>query len=99
MKKFMFGAIALIAFSFAGMANTGGEEKLNNESMNIDFQKVEAVILLKKNDCDAAADHAYNTDIANGFSVNDASNNSSIVYNNCLDYHNANNVPLFEVTP
>jgi hypothetical protein len=26
----MFSAVAFIAFSFAGMANTGGEEKLNN---------------------------------------------------------------------
>jgi hypothetical protein len=33
MKKFMFSAVALIAFSFAGMANTGGEEKLNMKNL------------------------------------------------------------------
>tara|TARA_R110000823_G_scaffold126191_22_gene253241 strand:+ start:274 stop:510 length:237 start_codon:yes stop_codon:yes gene_type:complete len=27
----MFSAVALVAFSFAGMASTGGEEKLNNQ--------------------------------------------------------------------
>jgi hypothetical protein len=37
MKKFMFSAVALIAFSFACMANTGGEEKLelNNEVIQL----------------------------------------------------------------
>ena len=33
-KKFMFSAFALVAFSFAGMANTGGEEKLYNQFIN-----------------------------------------------------------------
>jgi hypothetical protein len=33
MKKLMFSAVALIAFSFDGMANTGGENKLNEETL------------------------------------------------------------------
>lgn len=42
MKKFMFSAVALIAFSFAGMANTGGEEKLEMKKLilEIDCDKV-----------------------------------------------------------
>jgi hypothetical protein len=39
MKKIMFSAVALIAFSFAGMANTGGEEKLNNEELKTEIQE------------------------------------------------------------
>ena len=32
MKKFMFSAVALVAFSFAGMANEVNKEKVVNES-------------------------------------------------------------------
>ena len=36
MKKFIYNAVALVAFSFAGMANTGGEEKIELiESLNL----------------------------------------------------------------
>ena len=36
MKKFIYSAVALVAFSFAGMANTGGEEKIELiESLNL----------------------------------------------------------------
>jgi hypothetical protein len=38
MKKFMLSAVALIVFSFAGMANTGGEEKLN-----VNIEKIESL--------------------------------------------------------
>lgn len=34
MKKFMFSAIALVAFSFAGMANNSVEENIFSETKN-----------------------------------------------------------------
>lgn len=34
----MFSAIALVAFSFAGMANTGGEEKLEIKDSTIEME-------------------------------------------------------------
>jgi hypothetical protein len=49
MKKFMFSAVALIAFSFAGMANTGGEEKLNKEIYLLKTNNVETISLKKLN--------------------------------------------------
>lgn len=40
MKKLMFSAVALIPFSFSGMANTGVEEKLEIKELQLDNFKV-----------------------------------------------------------
>lgn len=45
----MLSAVALVAFSFTGMANTGGEEKLNN---NLELIKtIEIEKTTEKRDC------------------------------------------------
>ena len=45
----MFSAVALIAFSFAGMANTGGEEKLKEEVIILSKSNVETINMKKLN--------------------------------------------------
>ena len=48
----MFSAVALVAFSFAGMANTGGEEKLESKTLT----KIE------NSDCDGCWAYADSLD-------------------------------------
>ena len=40
MKKVFFSAVALVAFSFAGMANTGGENELVLKDENKTYSKI-----------------------------------------------------------
>ena len=43
MKKFMFSAVALVAFSFAGMANEIEEKKVVEEKTTTVIEKVEEI--------------------------------------------------------
>ena len=49
MKKFIFSAVALMAFSFAGMANEIEETKVEVET--IEITKVEKIEIVKEKDC------------------------------------------------
>ena len=48
-KKFIFSAVALMAFSFAGMANEIEETKV--EAQTLESHLIEKAILLKEKDC------------------------------------------------
>lgn len=90
MKKVFFSAIALIAFSFSGMAN---EEK--NDGKNTvkgKSQKKESVIV--RNNCDLAADAVYETSIALGSSVNTAYELSLFAYQQCINWHTVKDIKL-----
>jgi hypothetical protein len=76
MKKFMFSAVALIAFSFAGMANTGGEEK-------IDQKELEQEVAIRTN-CDALANAVMDLYESFGYSVEDAYQYGSDAYHACI---------------
>lgn len=83
MKKFMFSAVALIAFSFAGMANTGGEEKLNNEVDNL---------IIKEHPCSIVRTLATGLALQEGYSLASALVQGNVAYNNCM----ASQVDCFE---
>lgn len=71
----MFSAVALVAFSFAGMANTGGEEKLEFKTGDI---------LVKENPCKAVFTSALSQGAAFGMTEDEAWNYASINYNLCV---------------
>ena len=48
-KKFIFSAVAIMAFSFAGMANEIEETKVEVET--IEITKVEKIEIVKEKDC------------------------------------------------
>lgn len=77
-KKFIFSAVALMAFSFAGMANSGVKKKKENQKE----KKVEVVE--KAADCRLSKFQAYSSAIAAGFSHEDASGMSYSVFYLCL---------------
>jgi hypothetical protein len=69
MKKVFFSVIALVAFSFAGMANEIEEKKVEVET---------------KQDCRLAKFQAYVDARSEGFSHDDASGMSYSVYFLCM---------------
>lgn len=75
MKKVFFSAVALVAFSFAGMANEIEEKK-------VEVKKVE-VETLKGDNCSTIRTLAYNLWISEGYSTQYAVIASNIAYNNC----------------
>ena len=77
----IFSAVALIAFSFAGMANEIEEKK---------------DVLIVRNNCDVFADGVYNNQINDGCSVEEAHEASVGAYNDCIDLHNKYNISLTE---
>ena len=54
MKKMIFSAVALVAFSFAGMANEVKEKK--GEVKPTETKKVEIIEVVKEKDCFLEAD-------------------------------------------
>jgi uncharacterized membrane protein len=82
MKKFMFSAVALIAFSFAGMANTGGEITLNNDVvLTVEKQVTEKIVFKKMwNECDQLAQDVWDAYKAANMSDTSAGNASSNAY-------------------
>lgn len=64
MKKFMFSAVALVAFSFAGMANEVKEKK--GEVKSTETKKVEKIETTVKVNCLAIAIDTYNSAVENG---------------------------------
>jgi hypothetical protein len=79
MKKVFFSVIALVAFSFAGMANEIEEKKVEVETTK--NQKVEVET---KQDCRLAKFQAYVDSRSEGFSHDDASGLSYSVYFLCM---------------
>ena len=71
----IFSAIALIALSFAGMANEIEEKK-------VEVKKVE-VETLKGDNCSTIRTLAYNLWISEGYSEQYATTASNVAYNNC----------------
>ena len=76
MKKFMFSAVALVAFSFAGMANETIEKVETNK-------KVIAKSLMTT-DCDKLANDTMDVYEAAGWSVEEAYEKGLEVYNVCI---------------
>jgi hypothetical protein len=87
MKKFMFSAVALIAFSFAGMANTGTENQLNNEiDLTVKKQTTENVVVrLAWNECDQLAQDVWDAYKKAGLSDTAAGDASSNAYHECIN--------------
>ena len=83
MKKFMFSAVALIAFSVSGMASTGeGKEILKDDLIN-SVKKTEQVVL-KLPKCDQLANDVMDAYEANGYSVEQAYDYGLAAYKDCL---------------
>jgi hypothetical protein len=82
----MFSAVALIAFSFAGMANTGTENQLNNEiDLTVKKQTTENVVVrLAWNECDQLAEDVWNAFQTAGMSNDSSYAASSAAYNACI---------------
>ncbi len=78
MKKFMFSAIALVAFSFAGMANEVKEKKVEAETIEI---QEETKLLLKP--CYAVYLDTYQSAIDNGANDTQAGNVAWAAYSSC----------------
>jgi hypothetical protein len=87
MKKFMFSAVELIAFSFAGMANTGTENQLNNEiDLTVKKQTTENVVVrLAWNECDQLAQDVWDLSKAINMSDDAAYAASSSAYTACIN--------------
>jgi hypothetical protein len=68
----IFSAVALVAFSFAGMANEKEEIKSTQETKK------------ELNTCDKLSANVYDSWIQAGASVNYAHEQSVIAYKNCL---------------
>jgi hypothetical protein len=77
----IFSAVALVAFSFAGMANEVEEKEER---------------LIVRNNCDVFADGVYNNQINEGCSVEEAHEASIGAYNDCISLHNKHNISLTE---
>ena len=78
MKKVIFTAIAMIAFSSASMANTIADEEVvvnNNEKKE--------VVKVKKTDCCFIYELAFDLAISEGAPVESAESAANIAYNNC----------------
>jgi hypothetical protein len=73
MKKMIFSAVALVAFSFAGMANEIDEER-------VEIQKIEN----EPQDCNSMRQILYLSYIAAGFSHAEASAEAYSYYFGCL---------------
>lgn len=97
MKKVFFSAVALVAFSFAGMANEIEEKKV--ETKTTETKKVEVLEekVVLRNNCDAYADEIYNMFRSSGYTVTNAHNVSVIAYNQCIDWHTKMNISLRSV--
>jgi translation initiation factor 2 alpha subunit (eIF-2alpha) len=77
MKKMIFSAVALVAFSFAGMANELKEEKVETN------KKVIAKSLMTT-DCNKLANDTMDVYEAAGWSVEEAYEKGLEVYNVCI---------------
>lgn len=76
MKKVFFSAVALVAFSFAGMANEIEEEKVETKT----FEK-EATTILKP--CYAVYLDTYQSAVDNGANDTQAGNVAWAAYSSC----------------
>lgn len=76
MKKFMFSAVALVAFSVSGMASTG-EENLMLKDLSL------TTVVVKKN-CDKLANDVMDAYEANGYTVEEAYEYGLTAYTDCL---------------
>jgi len=77
MKEMIFSAVALVAFSFAGMANEVKEKK--GEVKATETKKVIASV-----DCDKLANDTMDVYEAAGWSVQEAYEKGLEVYNVCI---------------
>lgn len=79
MKKMIFSAVALVAFSFAGMANEIEEER---------------VIINNSDTCCIVHDLAYDLAISEGADSETAGKAANIAYENCLKTSDKKSVSL-----
>lgn len=90
----IFSTLALVAFSFAGMANEIEEKKVElktTETKNVEVLEEKVVL---RNNCDLAADAAYELAMSLGATPPYAHSWSELAYNACLDWHNKKNIDL-----
>ena len=80
MKKLMFTAIALVAFSGVSMANTIADEEVKKDNE----VKKEVVIQMKADPCQNVCHLAYDLAISEGASHATADAYGDLVYANCI---------------
>ncbi|MEZ4854806.1 hypothetical protein [Flavobacterium sp.] len=78
MKKVVFSAVALVAFSFAGMANNEVKEKKSED------RETKKVVLKENNVCCTLHSMAFDLAIFEGADSATAGAYADLVYNNCL---------------
>ena len=81
MKKLLFTAIAIVAFSGVSMANTIADEDVVKENKEA---KVIQKIMQTDTECLMAKFVAYNDSRRAGFSVEESTSNSYSVYFTCM---------------
>jgi hypothetical protein len=79
MKKLLFTAIAMVAFSSASMANT-----IADEEIIVDNKKSKALIKRDPNECLVAKFNCYVDARRDGFSVEVATQMSYSIYFTCM---------------
>lgn len=86
MKKLMFTAIAMVAFSSASIANTIADEEIISKNNKIENEKQvdKKVLQVGPNDCLALKFYYYNRGISYGLSHEQASGAAYAVYFNCM---------------
>ena len=77
MKKLMFSAVALVAFSFASMAN--------NEVKEVEVKETKKEVVKRLGKCDLLSADVYDAYIAGGATVEYAHDKSIEAYQNCLN--------------
>lgn len=78
----VFSAVALVAFSFAGIANNEVKEVEKKETK----KEVKEIKKEKDLDCNTVRQIAYLQAMADGFSQSDASGMAYSIYFNCLGW-------------
>lgn len=84
MKKFIFSAIAMIAFVGSSNANNVAEKEIViNDSIEISSQKMASTVVLAEN-CNLVKFRYYNLAIELGYSKDKASDYSYVAYFQCV---------------
>ena len=84
MKKFMFSAVAMIAFVGSGWASDIAEKEIEVQNLkSISVQESESAKLFRE-DCDLVKFRAYNLARDLGYSVDSSNDYSYIYYFNCV---------------
>jgi hypothetical protein len=81
----IFSAVALVTFSFAGMANNGEVEKKNRIDLET-FNNIEySIVKIRKTPCADAWTQNYKSYLQLGYTPESANNHADWLFNACLE--------------